>query len=805
MLAITNFVKRCFNRDIFYTLTNLFGLILGVTCSIILILFVYHDLTYDTHNNHEDRIYRVAFNWSSSSQKSLSATTSSGLGPILERNVGQVESFVHFRKSTESELLFNSDNLSFYESNLYTVGNKVFEIFSHTILYGDITNALTAPQSVALSSSLANKYFEKENPVGSTIKIDGIPYNVTLVFQDLPDNSHLKYDALLSPTSPGYGNSNHLWSINDGFTYVMMQDDYPQHGFHTIYEDFFEKHMAAITRAGGYQASLLLEPLNKIHLYSESTSDLPRGNQSYVLIMCAIGIFILLVACINYVNLSVVQAIKREKEIKLRKIIGANKKEIFIGYFKESLLFSFISVTTSILLVFVVTTYLPIELLFAKKLNLTIFSPGQLISFSIGFWLLLAMFSGLYPSFYISKIGLNNMLSSDAGAINNYLTKALIGFQFIITIGVVASSILMYLQVQYLTEKPLGFSASNKLVFKLQNGENFPRIPSILEQLNQHTAIQQTAVTNNTPWQGSFVTAIELPGIDKLHSMEINRTDIDSNFVQTMAINIVEGRDFDQTRDNFSGQNMSNNVLVNRAFVEASTWDDAIGKSFMAGQRKFTVIGVVEGFHFQDLQSKISPYVFYPFNFDLSHFPKNYLQSMSAQLIVHHVDGESADAIQHIEQVLAENGIHENINIKNLDEILAVKFDVNANQTLLMALFSFICICISCLGLLGLTGYTIERRSKEIGIRKVLGATRSQIFLLINNKNIALIVICSAVGATLAHFGVSYWLESFYYKDEINFMVLPLSVSLGGILSTLTTALLVFKITNIHPSETLYK
>ena len=408
---------RTFYREKSYAIINLAGLSLAIACCLILGLYLRSELTYDQHHKRHKEIFRVAGEYITSGNASRFAVTPVPLGPMLKENYPEVKDYVRF--STLGKVLIQSNDKALYWDDLYAADPNVFSVFTHQILYGDPKTALMDPSSAAVSETFARKYFGDANPIGKTIHaeiVPEIPRKITLVFRDLPENTHLKYNVLFHFDGPRAG-QNQRWNLfNIGlYTYLVMPENYNVNSFKAISASFYDRFMADIGKQVGQTWDCWLQPLADIHLHSDITADRPTGNRYYVYGFAVVAAFILLVACINYVNLAIARAAKRAKEIGMRKILGISRWLLVSRFLGEAVLFSLIAMVIGAAIVELALRLTPVNELLGKPLTLALRGDPTLLLWMLGLSLLIGLLSGLYPAFYLSSISPLSALASTQG------------------------------------------------------------------------------------------------------------------------------------------------------------------------------------------------------------------------------------------------------------------------------------------------------------------------------------------------------------------------------------------------------
>ncbi|MFC1841378.1 ABC transporter permease, partial [Thermodesulfobacteriota bacterium] len=616
---LTNFLKvtlRILYREKVYAIINIAGLSIAIACCLVLGLYLRNDLTYDRHNIKHKQIYRVENEFNINGRARQSASTSQYLGPMLSEEFPEIKGFVRF-KGMGSRILIRNGDKAFYWENIFSVSDSVFDIFTHDIIYGNPETALIDPKSIAVSESLAMKYFGDSNPVGKTVTADGDIRTITLVFADLPENSHLKYSALFpyndkidyGPFS-GKDNPRRLWLMTD-FTYLLMPEGYNTQDFKKSNDSFFEKYMKEYgekTYNGSWKC--WLQPLADVHYNSNVQYDLPAGNSFYIYGFAAVAIFIILVACINYMNLTTARAAKRAKETGMRKILGSGRGSLVLQFTGEAIFFSFIAMILGYAIVELVLNLTPINDLLGKSLALEITHEPGLLVWMLVFSLTLGLVSGLYPALYLSSIAPLSALAGRKSSAKRggRLRGVLVLVQFTISVCVIACTLLMFLQMRYMSNKSLGFNKENVLMIPVRGADLVEKIPVIKKDLQKEGSILGVALCDAK----LHATASFAPFVDNKDNVPerfpVSWMIVGNDFIDVMGMELLEGRDFSEEKGQ-ADENFS--YIVNEAVVKKMGWDQPLGKRIQptGGSRNGKVIGVVKDFNNQSLKNEINPFI----------------------------------------------------------------------------------------------------------------------------------------------------------------------------------------------------
>ncbi len=763
---------RSLYRDKRYAVINLAGLSIAVACCVVLGLYLRSELTYDQHNVNYRRIFRVANEFTINGKLDRFAATSVALGPLLKEQFSEVQDFVRLQGLGEQLIASGEDRL--YWRNTYAADPNVFDVFTHEVLSGDPKTALTAPNSVAVSRTFASRYFGDADPVGKSITLEnGEERQITLEFADLPENSHLQYDLLFSRTNPSFQDPTddsqrrqRLYNIGL-FTYLVMPENYDAHKFDAISQQFFDKNMQDIGKAINATWRGWLEPLADIHLRSEVGYDLPTANVAYVYGFSAVAVFILLVAAINYMNLATARATKRAKEVGLRKVLGAGRLALTAQFLAEAVVLTLAALVIGVLLLKLVLAVTPLNELLGKHLALHLAAEPKVVALLIGGALALGVLSGLYPAFYLAAVAPTAALMAAAkgGTRSSAMRQFLVFVQFTISVCVIACTLVMASQMRFVASKSLGFAKDNRLMITLHGVDMIERVPVIRNELKANPRVLGVSASGSMMGQNFPINVVQVENNDGvMEQTSLNHMPIADDFLSVMGMQVVKGRDFSEAM----GTDATSGVLANETLVARMHWRDPIGKRVQAGPLKETVIGVVKDFNFKSLHNPIEPFLMYQFRDDFSQVPPN-LRPFQKRLLVVSVAGEGIrDTIEFIRGVFSRLDPEHPFEFKFVDDSLDELYLSEQRMMKLIAIFAGVCIFVACLGLYGLAAFTTEQRTKEIGIRKVLGASKAEIVTLLARNILVLVAIGSVVASLLAYLTMQRWLDGFAYRTWVN-------------------------------------
>jgi putative ABC transport system permease protein len=793
---------RNLHREKMYAVINISGLAIAIACCLILGLYLRDELTYDHHNTKRDKIFRVVNEFSMHDGVDSFAVTSVSLGPLLAKDDPEIETYVRFQPP-RGDVLFRNDDKTYYWNDIYYADKNVFDVFSHEIIYGDPETALVDQTSIAVSESFARKYFGDKNPIGETIHSEDSTYRITLVFADLPENCHLRYSALISFAKvdlPEAVPRERVLFLVGIYTYLVVPDDYDTGAFSEVSDAFFEKHMSKMPQAENTTWRCWLQPLTYTHFQNEVGYDLPNSNRFYIYGFAAVAFFILMVACINYMNLATARATRRAKEVGMRKILGANRVRLVCQFLVESVFFSLISLLLGLVLVEVALSLTPLNSLLGKTLALNFNHGLDLFGWMLVFALGVGLLAGIYPALYLSAIlPLPALVGGiQAGKGNIRLRQILVLIQFVITVGVIACTLLMALQMRYVAHKSLGFKKESRLIIPLQGADLIEKLPTIRKELQNRSDILGISTSQSLGFVGGDTGNNVLRVENSSGVMEetgLKWMQIGDDFLDVMGMEIAAGRDFSKKLLTDIGDTF----IVNEAFVKKMGWSDPLGKRIDTGR----VIGVVKDFHFASLHSPIEPFVLMRITLDTKNLPNNRRAEVK-QFFILNISGEDIPGtLSFLENIFAEFDPKHPFTFTFVDDSLN-KLYLSENRLMkLTGFFSAICIFISCLGLFGLAAFTTEKRTKEIGIRKVLGASTVQIIIMLSRGILLLVLGGAVIASFLSYYAMDEWLTGFAYHTDIDLWVFLLSAAVAAIVAFGTVALQSFKTAQSNPVNAL--
>jgi putative ABC transport system permease protein len=765
------FAWRIFKKEKYHSTLNVLGLAVGIAVGILLMLILRFDLTYDQHHTNHNRIYRLGARQQMQGDDFYGAITARELAPVLQSEFSQIEKVTRIEVWGRTLITPHvSEPRPFYEEEIIRADSTYFDIFTHQFLAGNRASCLTGLNSAVLTNSVSQKYFGTTDVVGKTLLVENTMYSITAVIEDMPENSHVQFKVMLAglPDRDWFETPSESFWNPDVYTYLLVKQNFnPKEftvAFQTIYNKYFKETGDRIE--GKYTP--ILEPLASIHLYSTLKADLPQGNIMYLYTLAGVGVFIILLACINYMNLSTARSSSRLSEIAIKKTLGSGNRNLTIAFFVESILLSLISLLLAFLLVAFIIKSTSFNLLIGKNLTLDIINQPEMsivaLSISIG----IGCLAGSYPALVLSRIpAMKTLQVTQSSYFSDANTRRiLIGVQFVVSIFVVTSTLFMRDQIDFVRSRDLGFEKENVLVIPIQDTIVQKQILPIRNEILKNPNIQSVTTSQNVI---GMTNTHEKWGMwaEGKEGMKVNGFTVffvGENYLQTMGIELKEGRDF-----RVGEQDLLTSFLANEAAVKAMGWDDPIGKKvrFYQATEDAHVIGVVKDFNFASLHSSVEPAF-------VCKIPQEH------GFLQVRITGDVPQAIQSIQNQWDLLDSPYPFEYYFLDKRFDEQYKSDLTQIKLLNALSYLCIFISALGLIGLSSFHALRRTKELGIRKVLGARTGHLISLLSKEAIVLIVVASSIAAPASIVTVFWWKEGFAFRSPLDYFTI-LFVLIGAI------------------------
>lgn len=792
-----NYLKIAFRslwKQKSYSFINVMGLAIGLACCIVILVYVNHELSYDKHHDKSDRIYRVVSKIDFSGNYLELASAPAPMGPTLKQDFPEVEEFVRFRP--RGSYLVRRDDSNIKEEDVVFADASVFSVFSMPMMYGDAESALEEPFSVVISRSMAMKYFGKADVVGESLLLDDEhTFTVTGVMEDMPETSHFHFDFLLSMETIDEAD-NTTWFSNNFRTYILLKEGtdpqkFEEH-FETIKTVYVEPQLKQFMgigmeefEAAGNSVVYDLQALPDIHLYSDLTGEFKaNGSITYVYIFSGLAAFILLLACINFMNLATARSAGRAKEVGIRKTLGSVKSQLTVQFLLESVLLSLFAFLIALLLVELTLPWF--SELSGRALDSSYISNPMLVLVIAAVVVGTGLLAGSYPAFLLSSFRpvrvLKGTFSEKAG--HSILRKSLVVFQFTISLVILIGLLVMNKQMDYINNRSLGFEKDQVVIV---NGAyamgGSQRVETYKDQMLEQPIFRSATISSFFPVEGygrndmTYWPEGETPTQDNTVNMQTWR--VDEHYIPTLQMEIVKGRNFSEER------NDQNTVILNEAAAQRFDTENIIGKFIYtyAMQHdgsinedetvRYEIIGVVKNFNHESLKNNITPLGLF--------FGASY-----GNVAFKIAPDRASEALDILESGWKEFASSQPFSYSFMDQRFDQMYRAENRLQELMSAFSFLAVIIACLGLFGLSAYSTERRTREIGIRKVLGADVMNILRLVSGEFLKLIILSFLIAIPISYWVMRQWLQEFAYRTEIGAGVF-LIAGIGALLIALLT------------------
>lgn len=778
---------------------NILGLAIGIASSILITLFVVHELSFDKFHENADNIYRVAIKANIGNTQIHQIYSSAITFQKLMDDYPETVNGVRFDNMGRTPIKL--DDKTFYETRVMAVDSTFFEMFTFPLIHGDKSSVLTEPNTLVLTESMAKKYFNKTNVVGQTLGLDLVSYGkgvvefkIVGVAKDFPINSHFHIDLILSIVSFPEMINETGWTANNFRTYIQLQDGVTKAEFDEKLIAFTRKYMggeqfdAWVEKGNSWE--YYLQPITGIHLDSDITGEFEaNGDRNYVYLFSIVSIIILLIASINFMNLATAKSSLRAKEVSMRKVVGAGRNSLVSQFLSESIVISYISLFLGLLLAHALLPFY--NTLVDRHLTLEYFNNPWLIPILLISGLVIGVFSGSYPAFFLSAFKITTVLNQSTGTSKSgsWIRNALVIFQFSISIVLITSTIIVYSQLQYLQTKKLGFNKEQILNINNPGILSGERLKSFKDNLLQQTYIKHVSGSNFLPGQGYSNIGFGAEEVEDGFALDIGI--VDENYAKTLELEMAIGRFFDPAYKSDSAA-----VIINESAHELIGWEDPIGKkmnNWSKNRGNFTVIGVVKDFHYQSLHQEVKPMALF--------LDGGYYDRIQRNISLKLNTADVASVIATIEGLWKKEASGLPFEYSFLDEDFS-KLYMNEQQTKkIFTVFSVLAIFIACLGLFGLASFITDQKTKEIGLRKVLGASAGRLINMLNANFVKWVLISSVFAWPVAWFVMNRWLQNFAYRIDVAWWMFVVAALLTLVISLLVVSMQTVKAALKNPVD----
>jgi putative ABC transport system permease protein len=782
-------------RHKFYSAVNILGLTIGMTCCLLICFYVFNELTYDRFHEKADQIYRVnvSFLFGEGQESNMAVSP-----PALAKEM--VSTFPEVAGATRlfrpGEFVARYEDNAYNEKDVYYADSSFFDVFTFPLLEGDPVNALRAPNTVVLTEQVARKYFGDQPARGKILTINKTPHTVTAVTRQPPANSHFHFNLLISMSSYE-GSREPNWGYNDFYTYIVLRDRGRVKAVEAKLPAMARLHLEPVLqKALGYSMATLetngghwgyfLQPLTSIHLYSNLDEELePNSNIYYVYILAGIALLIIIIACINFINLSTARSSMRAKEVGIRKVLGSPNSSIMSQFLVETTVYVLLSTLLALVAAYLLLE--PFNAIAGKELTIGLLGQWPVLAGLAALILLIGVVAGSYPAFYLTSFQPINVLKGKLVGNNRStsLQSALVIFQFGISIGLMICSSVVFRQVNHIRRQDLGFDKENVVI-----------VDNARWLGHNQEAFRQALTGNAQVLNASISTSVPPSRLIDVGVFRKENTQDDYNFhwfradyhfLRTLDMKLTKGRNFSKDFPSDSA-----GVLINEAAAKQLGWDDALDKKlrFASGKEAFKVVGVVKSFNFESLRNEIKPCVIL-------------LSTHGNKISVRIRGGDIRNTLTMIEKEWKRFAVVAPFQYTFLDDDFDALFHAEERLGTVFRIFTFLSIFIACLGLLALVAYTIEQRKKELSIRKVMGASPLTLVLLITKQFTRLVIISFVAATPVSYYLVKQWLEGFAYRIDIGVSVFIMAGLLSLFIAWITVGYHVFKAAMANPIKSL--
>jgi len=786
---------RTLRKNKLYSFINLAGLTVGITSCILIGLYVFNETSYDNFNKNAERIVRVTMEYNAAGTVNKMAVTGTKTGPQFQRTFPAVEAFARTVKVKKTvafgDKVFNENNVLYADSSF-------LQIFSFKLLQGNARTALKRLDNIVITKSIAKKYFGNGDAIGKTFRVaDTEDFVVSGVAEDVPANSQVQFDFIIPFGNQRLAQQEEQWWSANFITYLLLQ----QPSQIASLQQQITQYMKSVTKdelkmEGNDYLTYHLEPLKKVHLHSSLDGLEPNGNITYVYVLSIISVLILIIACVNYTNLATAQAAGRGTEVGIRKVLGAFQSQLFSRFIGESFILTLIALILSVIISILL---LPAFNSVAGKVltSALLLKPLPIISLLL-LSILISFFAGIYPAFILSNSKLANILKSGfrLSSSGSGLRKSLIVFQFVISVFLIITTIVVLQQLSYIQHKQLGYDKDHIIVLPVDNkiSRNYDAIKTAIALIPGVASVSGGYdVPTFIAW-GDAITAETSTGKKRL---SVTADPVDLDYIKTLGMQIIAGEDFTKadlqlfdTSEN--NKNYRNTFIINQKAARELGWtpEQAVGKTIVKGAPG-TIKAVVKDFHYSSLHQPIGPFVIF--------LGPNQVRQMFVKISGNNI----AATLQNLSNVWKERVTHRPFEYHFLDEDYNALYTAEQRTAGVFALFAGLAIVLACLGLFALAAYTTAQRTKEIGIRKVLGASIGNITFLVSKEFMQLVFIAIIIASPLAWLAASRWLQDFAYRININWWIFIAPGLLAVFIAMITVSAQAIKAAVANPVKSL--
>jgi len=786
---LRNYLKTALRnllRNPLYTLINIVGLTIGITCSLLILIFIKHEFSFDRFHENKDNLHRVVFEMVTPEGRTISPQMTAPVGPYMVEAFPEVVRSVRF--SFREDGYFSYQEKAYREEGLFYADSSLFQMFSFELLSGDPNTALAEPYSVVLSKETAMRIFGENDPLGETVRWNNRDdLIVTGVVKAPPANSHLQFSSLISFSSR-YEDRRYYMDWNGGMQYYHYLELVPEADDAALEEkfpDFMYENINRLYESHGVSINASLQPIEKIHLRSGFVGEIgPTGSMANIYIYAAIAIFVLFIACINFMNLTTAMATKRAKEVGMRKVFGAARTSLIRQFLGESIVMSMIGLVISLILIEIL---LPVfGSMASRQLELYQWSNMDLVLGIPILVLLVGILAGSYPAFYLSAFkpvsvlkGLFKGQKSFSGVRNS-----LVLIQFAISIVLIICTLVIYAQLGFIRSKDMGFKHDNIVILNFTSESFKQNYEELKDALSGIPDVVSSSATSQVPGGGFTSNGYRPEGYDR--AIMFNKVAVDFDYIRTLGLQVTSGRDFSE---DFSTDREA--YLINEALARQLDWQDPVGKTIYRG-KDHMVIGVVKDFHFAPVHQEIGPLIF-DMNPNLGY----------DHLLVRFRTSSLGGLISDIQKAWRQIDPNEPFEYHFMDEVFGAAYKTEQRMSSMLLYFAILAILIACMGLFGLALFNTEQRTREIGVRKVFGSSVSGVMFLISSKFSRWVLLANILAWPVAYLIVRQYMQMYAYKINLPVWIFFLAAAGVYLIAIITISLQSYRAGITNPGDAL--
>jgi putative ABC transport system permease protein len=749
---------RKLKKDLGYTLLIILGLSIGITSSLFLLLYVFDDLSFDKFFEHRDRMVRVVSHITESDDEFTWLSTQLPLGPQMYEDYPDVEQFVRVRPIGKT--LFEYNDTRMYDVDVVSVDSSFFSVFTYPLLVGNPLTVLKEPNSMVVTESFATRFFGGEDPFGKSIRAGDMTYEVRGVMKDVPHNTHLPFSALvpIGGNLRMYEKNPISWGSFNISTYLLLREGTDIQAFQDKVQEMYEKYAAQALEESNWQVEYELEPVTDIYLKSEAGTYSGRSSDmKFVYIFSIVAFFMLLVASINYMNLATTRSFERAHEVGMRRIAGSQRGPLIAQFLCESLILTLVALVAS--LVIIILLFPAFNQFTGKIFDIHYLMNARIVVTLVAIVFLVGLLGGSYPAIYLSRFDPVSVTKGEMGTgRSGFLArKVLVVLQFSISVALMINTWLIYKQLHFLMNKDPGFRPENVVILSFDDDAMPQKYPVLREALRKNPDIISISGSNSEIGHGTMKWIMEVETPEGTQEKGINMFGCDYDFIRTMGIEIVTGRDFSPDFQT----DTSTALIINEAMAARFSWDQPLGKKMdnkwrrQAGMPPFYVVGVVKNFYQTGLYEPVDALA-------LALYEENYL--VNIRISSRHIQ----ETLDFIEASWSEVFPDRPFAYSFLEDDFHEQFRTDQKRGTIFLCFSLLLILISCLGIIGLASFTVERRTREIGIRKALGASVRRIVILFGREFLILVGISLVPAYVFSYFYLKHWLQDYTYPASLD-------------------------------------